>query len=60
MLFRAIPFEFLRGTEGKPKIKMCGEGSVTKIKYVGRGSAKNIYNFRTRGLVPFLKASLYM
>ena len=32
-----IHFNFWGGLEGKPKIKICGEGSVTKIKYVGRG-----------------------
>ncbi len=37
---KAVPFEILRGVEGKPKIKMCGEGSVTKIKHVGRGVLK--------------------
>ncbi len=39
---RAIPFEFLRRrAEGKPKIKLFGEVSATKIKYVGRGRRNN-------------------
>ncbi len=46
---RPIPFENLRGAQGKPKIKMCGvrdqnktcgEGVIKKIKHVGRESAE--------------------